>query len=246
MLASLQDAHRQQQRFVGDVSHELRTPLTTIRGNAELLAAEDTDPAGQRVAIAQIRRETERLSRLVDELLVLARAEALEAFEPRPVQLDEVLMETFADLQGTAGRRLRVSAIDAVTVGGEPDRLKQLVLVLLDNALRYAPDGTVDVSIADDGRDAVLRVEDDGIGIAVSDLPHVFERFYRGDAARRIDASGSGLGLPIARWIVERHGGEIRIESRPMRGTRVTVRIPLAFSGAVKDQSVLAFLAQRA
>ncbi len=235
MLANLQDAHRQQQRFVGDVSHELRTPLTTIRGNAELLAADDTDPAGQRVAIAQIRRETERLSRLVDELLVLARADALEAFEPRPVQLDEVLMETFADLQGIAGRRLRVSAIEAVTVGGEPDRLKQLVLVLLDNALRYAPDGTVDVSIADDGRDAVLRVEDDGIGIAVSDLPHVFERFYRGDAARRIDASGSGLGLPIARWIVERHGGEIRIESRPRHGTRVTVRVPLAPSAAVND-----------
>jgi signal transduction histidine kinase len=203
--------------------------------NAELLAADDTDPAGQRVAIAQIRRETERLSRLVDELLVLARADALEAFEPRPVQLDEVLMETFADLQGIAGRRLRVSAIDAVTVGGEPDRLKQLVLVLLDNALRYAPDGTVDVSIADDGRDAVLRVEDDGIGIAVSDLPHVFERFYRGDAARRIDASGSGLGLPIARWIVERHGGEIRIESRTRHGTRVTVRVPLAPSAAVND-----------
>jgi signal transduction histidine kinase len=88
----------------------------------------------------------------------------------------------------------------------------------------------VDVSIADDGTDAVLRVEDDGIGIALSELPHVFERFYRGDAARRLDASGSGLGLPIARWIVERHGGQIRIESRPSHGTLVTVRLPLARS----------------
>jgi two-component system, OmpR family, sensor kinase len=230
MLASLQDAHRQQQRFVGDVSHELRTPLTTIRGNAELLAAGETDPAEQLVAIAQIRHETERLSRLVDELLVLARADAVEAFAPRPVELDEVLMETFAELQGVAGRRLRVSAIDAVTVAGERDRLKQLVLVVLDNALRYTPEGSVDVSIADDGRDAVLRVEDDGVGIALSELPHIFERFYRGDAARRIDASGSGLGLPIARWIAERHGGDIRVESRPSRGTLVTVRFPLARS----------------
>lgn len=230
MLASLEGAYQQQQRFVGDVSHELRTPLTTIRGNAELLAAGEMHPAEQQLAIAQIRRETERLSRLVDELLVLARADSVEAFAPRSVQLDEVLMETFADLQVVAGRRLRVSAIDAVTVNGERDRLKQLVLVLLDNALRYTPTGTVDVSIADDGSDAVLRVEDDGIGIALSELPHVFERFYRGDAARRIDASGSGLGLPIARWIVERHGGQIRIESRPSHGTLVTVRLPLARS----------------
>ena len=230
MLASLQDAYQQQQRFVGDVSHELRTPLTTIRGNAELLAAGETHPAEQQLAITQIRRETERLSRLVDELLVLARADSVEAFVPRSVQLDEVLMETFADLQVVAGRRLRVNAIDAVTVNGERDRLKQLVLVLLDNALRYSPAGTVDVSIADDGTDAVLRVEDDGVGIALADLPHVFERFYRGDAARRIDASGSGLGLPIARWIVERHGGQIRIDSRPSHGTLVTVRLPLARS----------------
>jgi len=230
MLASLQDAYTQQQRFVGDVSHELRTPLTTIRGNAELLAAGEMHPPEQQLAIAQIRRETERLSRLVDELLVLARADSVEAFAPRSVQLDEVLMETFADLQVVAGRRLHVNAIDAVTVNGERDRLKQLVVVLLDNALRYAPTGMVDVSIADDGTDAVLRVEDDGIGIALSELPHVFERFYRGDAARRLDASGSGLGLPIARWIVERHGGQIRIESRPSHGTLVTVRLPLARS----------------
>lgn len=135
-----------------------------------------------------------------------------------------------ARIASSSSRRLRVSAIDAVAVNGERDRLKQLVLVLLDNALRYTPEGTVDASIADDGKDAVLRIEDDGIGIAVSELPHVFERFYRGDAARRIDASGSGLGLPIARWIVERHGGEIRIESRPSHGTLVTVRMPLVRS----------------
>jgi signal transduction histidine kinase len=156
------------------------------------------------------------------------------------VQLDELLMETFAELQSGAGPRLRVSAIDAITVSGERDRLKQLVLVLLDNALRYTPLGTVDVSIADDGADAVLRVEDEGIGIPESELSHVFERFYRGDAARRIDASGSGLGLPIAQWIVERHGGRIGIESRPGHGTVVTVRVPKAQPAASTAGSLAA------
>lgn len=238
MLASLDAAYRRQQRFVGDVSHELRTPLTTIRGNVELLAAGESSGDEQSEAIVHIRRETERLSRLVDELLVLARADAVEDFAPRPVQLDEVLMETFADLQAIAHRRLRVSAIDAITVNGERDRLKQLVVVLLDNALRYTPNGTVDVSIADAGADVLLRVEDDGIGITASELPHVFDRFYRGDAARRLDASGSGLGLPIARWIVERHGGHIRIDSRPSQGTLVTARLPKArLAPAATDRS---------
>jgi len=230
MLASLDGAYRQQQRFVGDVSHELRTPLTTIRGNAELLEAGTTEPAEQREAVAQIRRESERLSRLVDELLVLARADSEESFAPRSVQLDEVLMEAFAELRGTGEPRLRLRSIDALQVRAERDRLKQLILVLVDNALRYAPHGTVEISLADDGSDAVLRIEDDGIGIAPADMPRVFDRFYRGAAARRVNASGSGLGLPIAKWIVERHGGTITIGRRDGPGTLVTVRIPIARS----------------
>jgi len=231
MLASLDSAHRQQQRFCGDVSHELRTPLTTIRGNAELLAAGETEPSEQREAIAQIRRESERLSRLVDELLVLARADVEESFAPRNVQLDEVLMEAFAELRGIAGSRLRLRSIDPVQVRAERDRLKQLILVLVDNALRYAPHGTVEISLADDGSDAVLRIEDDGIGVTPADMPRVFDRFYRGEAARRVNPSGSGLGLPIAKWIVERHGGTITLWTRDGPGTRVTVRIPIARPG---------------
>lgn len=226
MLASLDGAYRQQQRFVSDVSHELRTPLTTIRGNAELLASGETCPEEQREAISQVRRESERLSRLVNELLVLARADAEEAFVPRLVRLDELLMEAFAELRGVAGPRLKVRAIDPIEVRGEADRLKQLFVVLIDNALRYAPDGSVEISLTDDGADAVLRVEDDGIGIAAADLPRVFDRFYRGDAARQVNAAGSGLGLAIARWIVERHDGRIWLDSRPSQGTLVTVRIP--------------------
>lgn len=228
MLASLDDAYRQQQRFLGDVSHELRTPLTTIRGNAELLAMGGLTAEQQREAYARIGRESSRLSRLVDELLTLARAEAAEAFAPRAVQLDEIVMETFEELRSVAGPRLRVRWLERAVVNGERDRLKQLVVALIDNALRYTPEpGAVDISLSDDGRDAVLRVEDEGIGIDEADLPKVFDRFYRGTAARRANGSGSGLGLAIARWIVERHKGTIRLERRGTRGTIATVRLPL-------------------
>ncbi len=229
MLTSLDDAYRQQQRFLGDVSHELRTPLTTIRGHAELLAAKDTDPVERREALDRIARESARLARLVDELLVLARAEAAETFAPRPIDLDEIVMDTFEEMRPLADGRLRVRWIERASVNGERDRLKQLVLALVDNALRYTPvPGHVDVSLSDDGRDAVLRVEDEGIGIDDADLPRVFDRFYRGAAARRVNGAGSGLGLAIVRWIVLRHSGSIRLEKRSAGGTIATVRIPLA------------------
>ncbi len=228
MLANLDGAYRQQQRFVGDVSHELRTPLTTIAGNAELLAGEAYG-AEHAEAVAQIRREADRLARLVDKLLVLARADAVEEFTPRPVQLDEIVMEAFEELRPRAGERLRVRWIDALTVMGERDRLKQLVVALVDNAIRYTPEpGAIDLSLSDDGREAVFRVEDQGIGLPEVDAAKLFERFYRADAARRLDPSGSGLGLAIVRWIVERHRGSVRLDPNEPRGTRVTVRLPLA------------------
>ena len=229
MLTSLDDAYRQQQRFLGDVSHELRTPLTTIRGNAELLSTSTMSSEQQHESLLRIARESGRLSRLVDELLMLARAEAAEAFAPRAVHLDEIVMETFDELRPIAGGRLRVRWIESAVVDGERDRLKQLVLALVDNALRYTPEpGGVDISLSDDGHDSVLRIEDEGIGIDDADLPKVFDRFYRSTAARRVNSSGSGLGLAIVRWIVERHHGSVRIERRGTRGTVVTVRIPLA------------------
>jgi len=229
MLSSLDDAYRQQQRFLGDVSHELRTPLTTIRGHAELLASGDLSPDAQHDAVARIARESARLARLVDELLVLARAEAAESFAPRPVTLDEIVMETFEEFRPLSDGRLRVRWIEPAIVSGERDRLKQLVLALVDNALRYTPPpGHVDVSLSDDGHDAVLRVEDEGIGIEPSDRLKVFDRFYRGAAAKRVNGAGSGLGLAIVRWIVDRHGGTITLDTPDTgRGTLVTVRLPL-------------------
>ncbi len=228
MLASLDDAYRRQQRFVADVSHELRTPLTALQGDLELLARGQLAADEAQATLAEARQETRRLARLVDDLLVLARADSgPQPFVGKPVQLDEVVMEVFRELRGQAGPRLRVVDLDAALVQGERDRLKQLVLILADNALAYTPiPGEVRMSLRREVRETVLIVEDEGIGISAEKAEHLFDRFYRGAEAQRLDPAGTGLGLAIARWIVERHGGSIALESRLPRGTRVTVRLP--------------------
>lgn len=226
MLASLDEAYRRQQRFVADVSHELRTPLTAIQGGLELLTR-DLPERDRSATLAEALQEARRLARLVDDLLVLVRADAgPQPFVPKPVQLDEVVMEVFRELHAQAGQRLEVIDLDEARVLGERDRLKQLALILVDNALRYGQAGKVSVSVGVDGSQIVLAVADEGIGIDPEVARRVFERFYRGEQAKRLDPSGSGLGLAIARWIVERHGGSIALEPRKPRGTRATVRLP--------------------
>lgn len=228
MLGSLDDAYRRQQRFVADVSHELRTPLTVLQGDLELLARGQLPPAEANATLAEARQETRRLARLVDDLLVLARADSgPQPFIGKPVQLDEVVMEVFRELRGQAGSRLRVVGLEAGVGLGERDRLKQLVLILTDNALSYTPGtGAVLLSLRRDGSETVLAVEDEGIGMTAQTAVRAFERFYRGEEAQRLDPAGTGLGLSIAKWIVERHGGSIAIGPRAPRGTVVTVRLP--------------------
>ncbi len=237
MLASLDEAYRRQQRFVADVSHELRTPLTALQGDLELLTRGQLPPDEARATLAEASQETRRLARLVDDLLALARADAgPQPFIAKPVSLDEVVMEVFRELRGQAGLRLRVVDLDAVLVEGERDRLKQLVLILADNALSYTPaPGEVRVSLRRDARETVLTVEDEGIGVSADTATHAFERFYRGDEAQRLDPAGTGLGLSIAKWIVERHGGTIALEPRTPRGASVTVRLPATSDGAALD-----------
>jgi signal transduction histidine kinase len=154
------------------------------------------------------------------------------------VPLDEVVMEVFRELRGQAGPRLRVVDLDAALVQGERDRLKQLVLILADNALSYtsAP-GEVRISLRRESTETILTVEDEGIGVSAETAAHAFDRFYRGEDAQRLDPAGTGLGLSIAKWIVERHGGAIALRRRAPRGTSVAVRLPALPERATVDAS---------
>lgn len=230
MLESLEAAYRGQERFVADASHELRAPLTAIQANLELLERhKDMSETDREVAIEEASREAQRISRLVADLLALARADAGVAIRRQPVELDRLSLEAMHESRHLAGgRRVEVEKLAPVVVMGDEDRLKQLLLILLDNAIKYTSvAGEIRLRLQQDGSRAELRIRDNGVGISSGDLPHVFERFYRADPARTRDPGGTGLGLPIARWIVEQHGGEIRIESEPGRGTEVIVRLPV-------------------
>ncbi len=235
MLDRLQAAFATQRRFVADASHELRTPLTAIRGNVDVLARQtahaDLGPASADIAAAldDMRRESGRMGRLLDDLLMLARADAETEvqLDQRPVRLDEVARDAVRTAGALAdGQRLEVSA-DPVVVSGDPDRLQQLVLILLENAVRHTPrEGRIAVEVGGNGTGARLVVRDTGDGIAPEHLPHVFDRFYRADGARARATGGTGLGLAIARTIARGHGGEIAVASTPGAGSTFTLTLP--------------------
>ena len=230
MFSKLEAAQTVQQRFIADASHELRAPLTVIRGNLDLLErARDKLPQEQVEILRAARAEAERMSRLVADLLSLARADSGMPLEMAEVELDSVVMETHQQLVASSPPvRLGVSGLQPVLVRGDRDRLKQLVRILMDNAIRYTPAvGSVNLSLSTEGPWALLTVGDTGIGIEPEDLPHVFERFYRSQRAREMDPDGTGLGLAIARWIVDGHGGELNLKSTPGVSTIATVRLPL-------------------
>ena len=231
MLASLEEAYEAQRRFVSDASHELRAPLTAIQGNLELLEQRAEATAAEReVAIREAAREARRLAQLVADLLALARADAGVTLRRERVELDRLALDALSSARHLAsGQRLEVGVLEPVVVAGDPDRLRQLLLVLLDNAIKYTPsEGAVTLGVRRSGAaQAELTVRDTGVGIPPEALPHVFERFYRADPARARDPGGTGLGLPIARWIAEQHGGEVSLESAPERGTTAVVRLPL-------------------
>ncbi len=223
-------AMERQRRFTADASHELRTPLTLIRGNAELLARHPDRPIGEYGDVVQdIIAESDRLGRLVADLLTLARAdEGRLQLALADVDLSAVaaaLAREFEPLATAKGLTLRAEITPGVHVRGDADRLRQLGVILLDNAVRYTQTGAVTLRLTG-GHGAILSVSDTGPGIAPEHLPHIFERFYRADPARSSDQGGSGLGLAIARWIAEAHGGRIEVTSAPGRGSTFSVRLP--------------------
>jgi signal transduction histidine kinase len=230
MLASLAEAFQIQQRFVADASHELRSPLTAIQANLEILEHQAGMTAEERQeAVDEASREARRLSHLVADLLVLARADAGISLKHQPVELDRIVLDVLREARLLArGQQVKVTSLEPILVEGDIDRLKQLVLILMDNALKYTrPEGQVSVRLRRNGAAAELTVADSGVGISADDLPHVFQRFYRADSARALDPSGTGLGLPIARWIAEQHCGEIFLTSELGRGTIATFRLPV-------------------
>jgi heavy metal sensor kinase len=233
MLDRLETLFRSQQQFTADVSHELRTPLTTIRGNVDLMrrtrAADDA-------SLDAIQSEADRLTRLVSDLLLLAQADSGLPVRREPVSLDTLMLEVYRQISVIAnGVNVHIGEEDSVTVTGDPDRLKQLLLNLSDNAVRYTPaGGHVTLSLRRDQGWAQFSVSDTGPGISPEHLPHIFDRFYRIDKARSRRESGTvgalsggaGLGLSIARWIVKSHGGRIDVHSEVGKGTTFSVWLP--------------------
>jgi heavy metal sensor kinase len=230
MLSRIEELFRAQQRFVADVSHELRSPLTAVRGNLDLLkrgAAED--PAERAQMIEAMDSETARMSRLVSDLLLLARQDAGIPIAKQPIELDTLLLEVFRQAQLTArGVKLTLGAEDQAMIVGDRDRLKQVLINLVDNALKYTPQGgEVILGLTKDDAWVKISVRDTGIGIAPDHIPNLFDRFYRVDKARSRDAGGTGLGLAIAKSVVDAHNGKIQVESELGKGSTFTVWLPL-------------------
>ena len=224
----LEEALDSQRRFVADASHELRTPLTTIRSNLGLLLGRsDVSTQDRREALQDMEGEAERMSRLVQDLLTLARADAGQVLEMAGVDLPSLCEEVCRQGRRTyPGRRIDLSRGAVPAIAANADSLRQLLWILLDNAARHISDGGhIQVTLAPEPEGVVMSVADDGVGLAASDHDRIFERFYRADRAR--GAGGAGLGLSIASWIVQQHGGHIRAADNPAgRGAIFTVRIP--------------------
>lgn len=224
-------------RFLGDLSHELRTPLTVLRGEAEVAMRGEPTTARQAAALEVIMRQAMQMEQLVSDLLFLARSDSKADVAPldaRPVVLQELLLEVVEDVL-TLAQAPESSIVDEawpeepIQVRVDPLRLKQALMIVLDNALKYSPPTRpvrVGIKQPEDGGWAEAVVVNEGSGLMGTELPQAFDRFFRGRNARTGQAPGSGLGLPIAKSIVERHGGTISIDSAPAGPTRVSIRLP--------------------
>ncbi len=236
-LGRLERLFEVQQRFISDVSHELRTPLTSILGNLELMERYGFDQESLDV----VYRESARMSRMVNDLLMLTRAEFGEVeVEFEAVDLDALALEVYEQVLVIAKDRqlsIVLERVEPVRIEGSADRLRQLMLNLLSNAVKFTTDGgRIGLSVYPLGQHVVLEVSDTGVGIAEDDLQHIFDRFYQVDTARthRDEADGAGLGLSIARWIVDIHKGEIDVYSKVGQGTRFKIMLPKDQAAASK------------
>jgi two-component system, OmpR family, sensor kinase len=230
---ALREVDTVRRRFLADISHELRTPLTIIRGEGEVaLRGREKDPAEYRTTLVRIVEQAGHTARLVDDLLFIARSGADQfRMSHQPVPFDELVRRSCADAQ-SLGQAKGISIefrqdVQRAILQGDPGRLRQLVHILLDNACLYGhPHSRVEVTLAPRPAGVALIVADQGCGIPQDEVPHIFERFYRGSNAAERHRDGSGLGLSMARAIVEAHGGSIALQAAVDVGTTVTVDLP--------------------
>jgi two-component system OmpR family sensor kinase len=232
-LSRLENSVGQMKQFTASISHELRTPLTTLRGEAEIALLQARSVEDYRRVLASQLEEFNKLSHMIDQLLILASAEAGEIqWTERSVDLAALVGSLVEQLEPVATAKkitLVTNAQPNVSVRGDTSWIERVILNLLDNAIKFTPDGgQVRVSVAAENGEAALRVEDTGIGIPPEALPHIFERFYRAEPSRSKQVEGVGLGLALVKWIVDRHRGRIQVESQPGAGSTFTVWLPLA------------------
>jgi heavy metal sensor kinase len=234
MLSRLEESFQRMTQFTADASHELRTPISVMRANAEITLRRPRSDAEYRDALAKILDESERVSHLIEQLLLLARADSGFAI-PQACRMDLNAAMQSACREASVlveAKQLQFNwsvPDNPLHVWGDSASLERLFLILLDNAIKYtASGGQVDMRLRRDDGFAVADVHDTGAGISTSDIGHVFDRFYRADHARSRESGGAGLGLAIGRWIAEAHGGEVHVESELGKGSTFCVRIPLS------------------
>jgi signal transduction histidine kinase len=226
MLERLDNFFQAQVRLSADVSHELRTPLTAIRGNVDLLrrgAANNPEELAEALSI--IDGELDRMSRIVADLLLLSQADAGLSLRMETVELDTIILDVYRRARVMAkGVNIQLGHEDQAVIHGDADRLKQLLLNLVTNAIKHTPpDGCVKLSLYREPEWVRITVSDTGRGIAPTALPHIFERFYRGESDGQ---KGTGLGLSIAQWIAQAHGGQITVDSELGKGSTFTLWLP--------------------
>jgi heavy metal sensor kinase len=235
MLDRIEKVFLRTTQFTADASHELRTPVSLMRTEAELALRRDRDAGSYREALQHILKEAERTSALIEDLLVLARADSgREVLKQHPLELGEFLRDCMKDWKPLAARaghvlNLRSTEADNSWIMADESSFRRVLMILLDNATKYTPaPGVIDVLLEEHDGCVVVRVNDTGIGISPEERSKIFDRFYRVDRARGRATGGAGLGLAIARWIVECHGGSITVESSANKGSRFSVQMPAA------------------
>jgi len=234
LLTRLETSFKEQQRFIADASHELRTPLAVLRGETEVALNKPRTGAEYQDSLTLIKAEAERLSRIVEDLFMLARQpiDAPMALQREPLSLDETVKDCARAAQVLAIRKgiqlKSESDTAAIVLNADEELIKRMILNLLDNAVKYTSEGgEISVKLGRQNGNARIAVKDTGIGISEADQAHVFDRFFRVDKARSRVHGGAGLGLSIVAWIVESHGGKIKLESTPGQGSLFTVELPL-------------------